>query len=127
MKPSTFINPYKSLDESELTRLQTYVSKADHDFIFLNLHPGHGSVAVVTNTLFTKLITALKHYGIVDHATQRIEFEQFVEQFVIELPQQPIVSGGTVKGTVTKSGTKRRGDKSAGTGVTNDAGKSTNI
>jgi hypothetical protein len=78
MTPPTFSNPYKGLNEKELTRLQTYIAKADHDFVFIGLHPGSGSVSIVTNTLFARFVEALKKHKIVDAMTQRLEFENFV-------------------------------------------------
>lgn len=83
-----FENPYHELDESQLTRLQTYVSQDDHNFLFRTLHPGQGSVTVVTNTLFHKLVEALQKHNITDHATQRLEFEQFVAEMEFTIPKK---------------------------------------
>ena len=78
-----FENPYPNLnvkDCSNCSRLQTYIPKEEHSFLFRDLHPGHGSVSTVMNILIVKLVEALRENGIVDHATQRLEFEQFLVQ-----------------------------------------------
>ena len=78
---NVFKNPYHDLnikDSKVATRLQTYIPIEDFTYIFRDLHPGHGSVTTVMNILFFKMCEALRKNGIVDHATQRLEFEKFL-------------------------------------------------
>lgn len=91
-----FSDPYSSCEAKELTRLQTNISRADHDFLFIQLHPGKGSVTTVLNTLIHKLVLSLNHHGIINPYTQRLEFERFVAEFVIRLPQPDQLPGRAV-------------------------------
>jgi hypothetical protein len=78
-----FTNPYKNLPN--LTRLQTYIDKADHDFI-KSIHPDKGTLEITANTLWFKLCKALKKAKI-NQLSEHDKFEHFISSFEISIPE----------------------------------------
>jgi hypothetical protein len=98
-----FLNPYRDLPRSKLTRIAPLVSTAHHDFFFLQVHPGHGSLTTTINLLFSKLYDALQQQSITAYATDRERFEQFLAECVIGLPQGHQLSRSPSGGTMPET------------------------
>ena len=77
-----YVNPYK--DTPNPTRLQTYVSREDYNFI-RSVRPNKGTIETTTNLLWHKLCTALKQQNITTYA-DITKFEQFVHDCTITIP-----------------------------------------
>jgi hypothetical protein len=88
-KENGFIDPYKDLDQGEKCRVQTWISRADHDIV-ASIRPGKGTIQVVNNTLWYEFIKALRRAGI-----SGLEHKLKLESVV-----------GNIKITFEKKGTK---------------------
>ena len=80
-----FENPYKSVDEEFLVRLQSHIQKEDYEMIKL-IRPNTGTVTTTVNMLWRKLIDALVAQGITD-ISSREQFEHFVANSQLVLPE----------------------------------------
>jgi len=82
-----FINPYISSEKNgDAMRLQSHIQRDDYLLVKL-IRPSTGTVTTTVNTLWWKLIEALKSRGITD-VTKQKEFEAFVANCVIILPTE---------------------------------------
>lgn len=108
---SSFKDPYGHIPLEERVRLQTYLDKNDHAYIRC-LRPNGGTMTIVQNTLWSKLIIALKKHGLSDY-THISQFETAITNLTINLPDESKVSGGTVGRVVakTRGGLHGRGTK----------------
>lgn len=85
-KPLPFLDPYK--DHPDLCRLQTWVSRPDHDFI-QGIRPQKSTFTTVTNTLFIKFCEAVRKKGY-DSQKDKVNFEKFVQEFEITITKKTI-------------------------------------
>ena len=101
----TFLDPYK--DDSNPVRLQSYINRTDYDIV-RSIHPDKGTIQIVVNTFWSKLITTLKKHGINDISSKN-QFEQFINDFALTIPVK--VSGGTEsrRGTTSRPPRKTNG------------------
>ena len=94
-----FTNPYA--DSPNLVRLQTYIDKTDHQFI-KSIHPDKGTLEITVNTLWSRFCDALRKHKINQLANNQ-DYERFVNEFTIEVPNGFSVSGGTARRSPRKT------------------------
>jgi hypothetical protein len=100
VEKSKFTDPYGHLYPEQLVRVQTWMDKNDHSYIRA-VRPQSGTITVINNTLWSKLITKLKEHGINDY-TQLAELEAAIIGLEIVLPGKSKLSGGTTRRTAKK-------------------------
>ena len=105
MTKRTFLDPYK--DSTNPVRLQSYINRDDYDIV-RSIHPDKGTIQIVINTFWSKLIKTLKSNGINDISSKQ-QFEQFINDFTLTIPVK--ISGGTKsrQGTTGRSTRKTNG------------------
>jgi hypothetical protein len=102
----TFLDPYK--DSPKRVRLQSYINRTDYNIV-RSIHPDKGTIQIVVNTFWSKLITTLKKHGINDISSEQ-QFEQFINDFALTIPSK--VSGGTEpRGRATSRATRKTNGK----------------
>jgi hypothetical protein len=102
IEKSTFTDPYK--DDPNPVRLQSYINRTDYDII-RSIHPDKGTIQIVVNTFWSKLITTIKTHGI-NQLADKQRFEQFINDFTLTIPVK--ISGGTEPRRGATRGTTRK-------------------